>query len=207
MAGDSGGNSREPSASEVVLRDGSAVTIRPVRACDEGRLLTFLRGLSLASLRYRYFSAGVDLVAEARRDARAGERGQFGLVATTGRDGHIVGHAVYGPTGAGRAEAGLVVADSWQGRGLGTLLLGRLAREAAAVGIRAIETDILAENRPMLEVLRHLASPLEASWVSGERLLVFDSTGLAQAVARLTAPQSAACAVSYLPAGVGPGAD
>lgn len=193
------------SGAAIVLRDGSAVTIRPIRASDEGRLLTFLRGLSRASRTRRYFSAGVDLVTEAHRQATAGERGQCGLVATTGRDGRIVGHAVYGRTGDGRAEAGVVVADSWQGRGLGTVLLGCLVRETAAADIRAIETEIPEENRPMLAVLEHPTAPMKADWECGERLQVFDSVGLAQAVARLAALQSPAGAASSSPGSDEPG--
>lgn len=53
--------------------------------------------------------------------------------------------------------------------------------------IRAL---IPVENRPRLEVLGHLTAPIKADWECGERLQVFDSVGLAQAVARLAASSS-----------------
>ena len=52
------------------------------------------------------------------------------------------------------AEIGLAVADAYQGKGLGTLLLERLALIAAANGIRHFWAMTMFENQPMIEVFR-----------------------------------------------------
>jgi RimJ/RimL family protein N-acetyltransferase len=57
-----------------------------------------------------------------------------------------------------RAELAVTVGDSWQRRGLGTLLLRRLARMAADVGVRHFTADVLAENRATLDLLRRLGT-------------------------------------------------
>jgi len=48
------------------------------------------------------------------------------------------------------------VADEWQGKGLGRLLLGRLREEARKAGYRALRGDILKANHDMLDLAARL---------------------------------------------------
>ena len=141
---------------DVVLRDGSTVHVRPVRPGDDQRLLTFFRNLSKTSRAFRFFSATSDifLMREARREAVVDYVRTFGLLATTGSDERIVGHALYAGLDGDRAELSIAVADDYQGRGVGTILLGQPAEIAATNGIRVLEADVLPDNHRMLEVLR-----------------------------------------------------
>jgi acetyltransferase len=54
------------------------------------------------------------------------------------------------------AEFALVVADEWQGKGLGRALLERLCEAARAAGYRALIGHILHANRDMLELAAHV---------------------------------------------------
>ena len=54
------------------------------------------------------------------------------------------------------AEVAVAVADSWQGSGVATALLGRLSERARAEGVRRFSAEILAENRPMLELIEEV---------------------------------------------------
>jgi RimJ/RimL family protein N-acetyltransferase len=54
-----------------------------------------------------------------------------------------------------RAEFALAIADHYQGRGLGRVLLGRLVEAAQTVGIGWLTAEVLAENQRMLNLLRH----------------------------------------------------
>ena len=56
------------------------------------------------------------------------------------------------------AEMAVTVIDDWQGRGLGRVLLDALVLEALENGITRLEGDVLAENRPMQELLRHVGA-------------------------------------------------
>jgi acetyltransferase len=58
------------------------------------------------------------------------------------------------------AEFAIVVADAWQGRGIGRRLLGKLVEVARRHGIKRLYGDILAMNRPMLELARKLGFTL-----------------------------------------------
>jgi RimJ/RimL family protein N-acetyltransferase len=62
--------------------------------------------------------------------------------------------------GGDEAEVAFVVADAWQGRGLGTVLFERLAARARELGIRRFVADTLVVNRRMLAVFRATGLPV-----------------------------------------------
>ena len=61
----------------------------------------------------------------------------------------------------GRAcEFALVVADAWQGRGIGRRMMAKLIAVARARGLQRIYGDVLAMNRPMIEFCNRLGFAL-----------------------------------------------
>jgi GNAT superfamily N-acetyltransferase len=74
-------------------------------------------------------------------------------------DGEIVGVARYfrWPERAA-AEIAVVVADDWQGQGIGTRMLARLAGLARAVGVERFTVTMQADNRKALGLLRRFSS-------------------------------------------------
>jgi acetyl coenzyme A synthetase (ADP forming)-like protein len=60
----------------------------------------------------------------------------------------------------GEAEVALTVADSVQGMGLGTILVGHLAAAAAAAGIATFTAEVMPDNYRMLAVFRDSGFPL-----------------------------------------------
>jgi GNAT superfamily N-acetyltransferase len=68
--------------------------------------------------------------------------------------GMLVGHAVYTVLAPARAEVAVEVADHLHGRGLGTILIERLAVIAEQRGITHFVAEVLCENRAMLDVFR-----------------------------------------------------
>jgi acetyl coenzyme A synthetase (ADP forming)-like protein len=145
---------------DIALRDGSTVHVRPIRPDDETRLLDLLTSLSPDARTLRFFSAGVDLAGLARDDSQVDYLQSYGLIATTGPDGHIVGHASYSRLHPECAEIAFTIADEYQGRGLGTLLLGQLAEVAAANGIVEFRAVVLPSNYRMLKVFRDSGFPV-----------------------------------------------
>jgi len=53
-------------------------------------------------------------------------------------------------------EFAIVVADAWQGKGIATRLLTLLMEAARARGFRLMEGEVLAENVPMLNLVKRL---------------------------------------------------
>jgi acetyl coenzyme A synthetase (ADP forming)-like protein len=139
---------------DVALRDGSTVHIRPVRPTDRDAVLTFLQGLSDESRWFRFFTAVVDLRQMAERSVDVDYRDRYALVATAGPEHRVVGHGIYLRGAEGHAEVAFAVADDYQGRGLGTILLGHLAEVAEEQGVAVFDADILPENHRMIEVFR-----------------------------------------------------
>ncbi|MGH2735189.1 MAG: GNAT family N-acetyltransferase [Actinomycetota bacterium] len=139
---------------DVALRDGSTVQVRPVRPEDFDGVLDFLKGLSHESQYLRFFSSGVALEGATRWATEIDYHDRFGLVATTGANGRIVGHAGWQRTEGDRAEVAFANADDFQGRGLGTILLAHLAQAAEGSGVYVFEAEVLPENHRMIEVFR-----------------------------------------------------
>jgi len=134
------------------LRDGSSVVIRPATAADEPALRSFLRGLCLEARRLRFFSAAASMTTAAHLASTTDAR-HYGLVAHD-EAGVLVGHATYVQLDDTRAEVAVEVADRLHSRGLGTMLIERLAIVAERRGITHFVAEVLCENRAMLDVFR-----------------------------------------------------
>lgn len=72
---------------------------------------------------------------------------------------------------AERAEAAIIVVDSWHGQGLGKAMLRLLAQRAREEGIESFEVNVLAENKAMLGILRSLG-PLHQVGRDGASLVL-----------------------------------
>jgi acetyltransferase len=84
------------------------------------------------------------------------------LAATAMLDGEtLLGVARYVRDKNGNAaEFAIVIADAWQGRGIGTRLLAKLIQVARGHGVERLYGDILAMNRPMLGLVAKLGFKL-----------------------------------------------
>lgn len=144
---------------DATIRNGAQVYIRPMRPEDEEKLLAFFRALSSESRWRRFFAPVKDftLVNEAHKESEIDCDKRFGLLAiiTEGDEERVVGQAIYFRLSDTHADAAFTVADDYQGRGLGTLLLLRLAEFAVTRGIRVFEADVMADNQVMIDVFRN----------------------------------------------------
>ncbi len=146
----------------------ATVEIRPARPDDAERVRDFLTRLSPDTRALRFFT-GVGRPTPALVRAlvtRDDRRDVLLAVRRTPHGDEVVGHAmschVVPPGGAGEgdgaarpvAEIGIVVADDWQGRGIGERLLRRLLLRAAARGATEAVMDVLAENHRLLRAIR-----------------------------------------------------
>jgi acetyltransferase len=157
----------------ATARDGTPLTIRPILAEDEPLLVPFHRALSEASVRMRYMQGLKldDRTAHERlvRICFADYDREMALVveqaADGGRDRAIVavGRLSRDRIGGSKdAEFSLLVADPWQGRGIGSLLLARLLEVGRREGIRRIEADILETNLRMQRLCARLGFAIGA---------------------------------------------
>lgn len=151
-------------AASARLRDGTAVDLVAMRPADAARLVRFHKSLSPDTTYRRFFAFHPELSPkELDRFTHVDHREREAIIAV--RDGEIIGVGRYdrlGDDSAGvDAEIAFVVADSWQGRGLGTILLEHLANRAREAGITRLVADTLAHNRPMLAVFDRAGATTE----------------------------------------------
>ena len=135
----------------------SGITIRAVRPDDKERIVTAFRALDRRSIYLRFFYHKKELSdEELARVTECDGASEVALVATvaSGNREIIVGMGDYARSGPA-AEIAFAVEEDFQGRGIATRLLQQLADIARAYGVSQFEADVLAENTPMLNVLRH----------------------------------------------------
>jgi acetyltransferase len=150
---------------QVVLEDGSSITVRPIRPEDEPLLVNFHHTLSERTVYMRYFhwmkleqrtaherltrmcfldyDRQMAFVAE-RHDPSNGER----QILAVGR--LVKSHA------AQEAELAVIVSDGFQKRGIGTEVVRQLVDFARAEKLQRIMATVLFENRPMQKVFERL---------------------------------------------------
>lgn len=147
---------------ELTLRGGARVWIRPIMADDTARLRDFHRRLSPEAVVFRFFRLLLDLPeSEAEHFTHVDYRDRMALVATLGpaNDAPILAVVRYERIGSDVAEVAFVVEDAWQGHGIGTALLHRLAAYARQRGIHRFVAITLGYNVRMLDLLHMCGFP------------------------------------------------
>lgn len=151
------------------LRNGTRVVIRAPEDADEPALAAFHRDLSDRSLYLRYFSLTriQPRVDDIRRSSNVSHVGRISLAAEVTLSPGVWAIVAIGalvPVGDGSsAEMALLVADAYQGHGLGAELLRRLIAVAKRQGIRTVAGEMLAENERMCAMALHFGFTLFAS--------------------------------------------
>jgi GNAT superfamily N-acetyltransferase len=145
------------------------VSIRAVRPDDRERIVKAFQGLERGSVYLRFFSYKKELEdEELRRVTECDGVSEAVLVATVGIGDReiIVGLGGYVRSGAA-ADIAFAVEEDFHGRGIASRLLRQLAAIARANGITQFEADVLAENTPMLAVLRNSGLRMRTSHGQG----------------------------------------
>ena len=160
---------------EWPMKGGGTYTLRPIRPDDAEMLQAFVRGLSQESRYFRFASAMQELPSRmlARYTLIDYDR-EMALVAVikerhTQDDGSVteterlVGVVRYitNPDAAS-CEFSLVIADDFKGQGLGSRLMMSIVDLARSKGLSEIVGLILANNTPMLRLMRSLGFTVAA---------------------------------------------
>jgi acetyltransferase len=166
------------------LPDGTSIVIRPIRPDDDAIERAFIRALSRDSAYNRLLSARKLTADEIRHLTRIDYEHEMAFVAVTvtGGQTRLLGVARYvRDDDAGGAEFAIVVADAWQHRGIGTVLLSTLLRQARSAGIARIHGITLATNQAVQNLARKLGfvqthDPLDATVRHVEKTLAIGIT-------------------------------
>jgi ribosomal protein S18 acetylase RimI-like enzyme len=142
-------------AAREFLSDGSQIEIRALRREDEADMLAAIEKTSAQSLQRRFFVM--------KRHFSDKERAFFldvdfknhvAIVVLTDEAAGkvIVGGGRYIVFEPGRAEMAFVVIDTWQGRGVGSILMRHLIKIASDAGLKELTAEVLPENGAMIKV-------------------------------------------------------
>ena len=153
---------------ELTLPNGTVVSLRPLVAEDRNDLAEGFERLSEES-RYRRFMTPTarltprELTYFSELDYR--DHFAWGLQVATDRgwDGAGVARYVRLPEEESGADTAFTVLDEYQGQGIGQVLFLALAVAGRVKGIERFHFDVLAENGPMLAVLRKFGVSMEVS--------------------------------------------
>ena len=149
---------------DVALPDGTSVHVRPIRPEDAALEQAFVHGLSDETRYYRFFYRLNELTPQMlARFTQVDYDRELALVALTdaATSPAFVGVARYiANPGETSAEFAIVVADAWQRRGVGRVLMRGLIVCAKRRGFETLRGMILRENERMLAFVRSLGFEL-----------------------------------------------
>lgn len=147
------------------LNDGTVVIIRPVRPEDAQMQQAFVRNLSEESRYNRYMSSikqlsQTMLVRFTQLDYDREMALAMTRQAAEGEEQLAVARFITDPDNEG-CEFALEVADAWQGKGIGYILMNALFDAAREQGLKVMRGEVLAGNKGMLKLMHKLGFTVE----------------------------------------------
>ncbi|HEU5348057.1 MAG TPA: GNAT family N-acetyltransferase [Ktedonobacterales bacterium] len=163
----------------LTLYDGTTIHVRAIRADDDERLRAFHRQLSPDTIVLRFFHFLPELpTQDAEHFTHLDYVNRMALIATTGEGEaeEILGVVRYDRIREATAEVAFVIVDRWQGRGIATALLHRLAAYARTKGYTTFVAVTMGSNARMIEVLRNSGFPWTPEYSDGTLEVQLDIT-------------------------------
>ncbi|WP_313218148.1 GNAT family N-acetyltransferase [Stenotrophomonas sp.] len=143
-----------------MLRDRTRVLIRPITAADRDIERAFIEGLSPQARRFRFLgqicSPSEQLLTQLTVLDDTHQVAFAAVISDASRE-QLIGVSRYSTNASGDAcECAVTVADEWQGRGLGVILMNHLIAIARSRGIKRMYSIDDARNTHMRELAKHL---------------------------------------------------
>ena len=139
----------------IRVRDGSLLMLRPVLPGDRERTVHGHVQFSSETLYRRFMSARVPTPALMHYLAEVDYVDHFVWVMTDGGDPVADARFVRDEDDPTIAEIAFTVADAYQGRGIGTFLIGALSIAARVNGVERFSARMLSDNSPMRTIMDH----------------------------------------------------
>ncbi len=168
---------RKKYTTQRTLRNGVSVVFRPIECTDASKYREFFKSLSPSSIHYRFLETIKELPNETvERYCHLDYSKEIAIVAES-QDGRIVAVArLEVDSKVRRGEFALVVADAWQGVGLGAELLGYLIEVALDYGLLELHCFVSGDNLRMIRLAQKMG--FKARSVDGDTIkMVFRLDG------------------------------
>jgi acyl-CoA hydrolase/GNAT superfamily N-acetyltransferase len=162
----------------MTTKDGSELLIRPVKPVDEEMLSDMFYDLSDQTIINRFFSmlksmphrklqqfCCIDYTSEMSLVVIAGSRPKQKIV---GLGSYYLNPATQ------RAEIAFLVADAWQGKGIGTFLMKMLVKIAKFRNIKGLTAEVLRDNVAMIALMHKSGVPAKSTPAGGSYIFTMD---------------------------------
>jgi acetyltransferase len=137
------------------LKDGTEVVLRPIKAEDEGRFNELIKSLSPESMRFRFFEIIKEIPHETlTKYCNLDYDRQIAIVAELKLGSKQIigaGRVIVEPDGKS-GEFAFLVADQWQLKGLGSMLMDYIVAAARNMRLKRIFGTILPNNVKMIKL-------------------------------------------------------
>jgi len=151
---------------DVLLLDGSAAHIRPIRPEDADLLVEFYARVSDESKYFRFFSPMPNLAArDIARFTQVDHVNRVAFVVVLANEMIAVGR--FDVTAPGEAEVAFLVQDQHQGRGIAQILLEHLAQAGRELGVGRFVAEVLPQNRRMIQTLQEAGYSVGGGYEDG----------------------------------------
>ena len=141
----------------VQLQDGTLVQLRPIHPVDEAQAEGFWEKLSLKSI-YDRFLGYIPKISEplVERLTRIDYSREMALVAEVpvqGIEKEVIAVARIATDQEKEAEFAIIIADAWQGKGLGSSMTQHMVAIAKDMGFEQMYALVFSHNHHMIELL------------------------------------------------------
>jgi acetate---CoA ligase (ADP-forming) len=154
----------------VLLKNGQGLTLRPATDTDISIVKALMKRISPESLRMRFMASVSELPEKTIKELCSGDftkSGSLIAILKENVEDKVVALGNYFAVGNGHsAEVAFLVEDKYQGKGIGTLLLERLAGLAAANGFIELEAEVLPDNQQMINLFKNSGLQKHRVWSS-----------------------------------------
>ena len=158
--------------------DGADLVVRPIRPTDEEMMSDMFYDLSDQTIINRFFSMLKSMPHRRLQEFCCIDYEEdMSLVVISGKSPRqkMVGVGSYHLNPAtNRAEIAFLVADDWQGRGIGTYLMQYLVKVAKSKNIKGFTAEVMRDNVAMIALMHKAGVPPKSVQVDGGYLFTMD---------------------------------
>jgi acetyltransferase len=153
--------------SDWLLEDGTPLLLRPMKPEDESLVSEFLSNCSEDTVYFRYFKLikkwTHEMLIRFTQNDYDRELGLMAIGLPPGPEIMMGVSRMVMAVDRSTAEFAVIVADDWQGKGLGEKLIERVIEIARDNGVKMLWGEVLAANLPMLGLVKKLGFTIKAT--------------------------------------------
>jgi len=142
------------------MRNGKRVIIRPIKSEDEDMWLEMFNNFSESSIRYRFFQSVKNTPHEVRvRYCNIDYDREMAIIPELDDNGkrRILGVVrIIASSDKKTAELAIIIADPWQGLGLGSKMMDYIIEISKDMGIETLVAEMMTDNKPAINLLKKM---------------------------------------------------